>query len=157
MKRIIFCLLVLALCTLSLTPPARAGATTQTLHFSQTATQLMANPCNGEPVLLTIEATRVVHRTTTPNGNIHIHSTSNLHGDGVGLTTGVNYVLNSVATANFNNNGGGATNQTLWQDAVAVAQGNVPNFLFQQTEHFTVNANGDITVNFDKSFVKCQG
>ena len=154
-KMMEICLLALAMSALSMTPPARAQADSETFHFSQTSTQTRPNPCNGEPVVLTVEATLLIHRTIDSDGGFHFHATSNLHGDGVGQVTGANYRLNSVATSNFNSVG--ATNETLWQDAVAVAEGNVPNFLFQEIEHFTINANGDVTVDFENAFVKCQG
>jgi hypothetical protein len=62
--------------------------------------------------------------------------------------------LNAVATAH--NSEGGADNQTLWQDFVFNGQGAVPNFLVQLVEHFTINANGDLVVDFRKINTKCQ-
>ena len=147
------CAIVLGL--LTSVPVGHAQATTTTLHFNSTFTDIQPNPCNGEPVLLTVERSVVIHRTTDGQGGIHLHNTVNLHGDGVGLVTGADYRLNSVSTANTTITQG-ANTQTLWQDAVAIAQGSVPNFLFQQTEHITINANDEVTVVFDHPFFKCQ-
>lgn len=136
------------------TPRAFAQANPTTTHIHLTRSDVRPNPCNGEPVQLVAELDLVIHRNTG-SGGTHMHTTSNLHATGVGLVTGANYRLNSIATNNFNLNG--AINQTLWQDAVFVGQGNVPNFLFQETEHFTVSHNGDVIVDFDFEFVKCLG
>ena len=137
------------------TTRAFAQADTSTTHIHRTRTGVMPNPCNGEPVLLNLELDLVIHRTTSETGGTHRHTTSNLNGTGLGLVTGANYVLSSVATANTNL--AGAINQTLWQDAVLVGQGDVPNFLFQEIEHITINDNLDVTVDFENPFTKCLG
>lgn len=147
--------IMLGLSAVLATTRAFAQADNSTIHITQTLNTVRPNPCNGEPVQLQAELDLTIHRTTDASGGFHMHITSNIHGTGVGLVTGAEYRLNSVATSSFNTNG--ATNRTLWQDAVLVGQGNVPNFLFQETEHFTINANGDVTVDFEHEFTKCQG
>ena len=136
------------------TPRAFAQANPTTTHIHRNLSAVMPNPCNGEPVQLTAEQDLVIHRNTG-SGGTHMHITNNLHGTGVGLVTGATYNLNSVATANTNING--ALNQTLWQDAVLVGQGNVPNFLFQEVEHITINHNGEVVTDFTMEFTKCLG
>lgn len=147
-------IMVVLVATLA-TNRAFAQADSTTTHIHRTRTGVMPNPCSGEPVLLNLELDLVIHRTTTPTGGSHRHTTSNLNGTGVGLVTGANYILSSVATANTNL--AGAINQTLWQDAVFVGQGDVPNFLFQETEHITINDNLEVTVDFENPFTKCLG
>lgn len=157
MKKVITGMIVLALALtagLSATP-SLAQATTTTTHINRTLTDVRPNPCNGEPVLLEAKLKLTIHRTINDDGSTHLHITSNIHGTGLGLDSGAKYRLNSVATSSTNVVG--ATTQTLWQDAVLVAQGDVPNFLFQQTEHITINANGEVTTVFDHAFTKCQG
>ena len=147
-------IMVVLIATLA-TTRAFAQADSTTTHIHRTRTDVRPNPCTGEPVLLNVEADIVIHRTTSDTGGTHRHTTSNLHGTGVGLLTGATYVLNSVATSNTNF--AGAINQTLWQDAVFVGQGDVPNFLFQEVEHITINDNGEVVVNFETAFQKCLG
>ena len=156
MKKMITLMVVvmLGLIATLTTPRAFAQANPTTTHIHLTRTDVRPNPCNGEPVQLNAELDLVIHRNTG-SGGTHMHTTSNLHGTGVGLVTGAKYRLNSIATANFNFNG--AVNQTLWQDAVFVGQGQAPNFLFQETEHFTFNHNGELIVDFDFEFAKCLG
>lgn len=146
--------IMVAVATLA-TTRAFAQAESTTTHIHRTRSGVMPNPCNGEPVLLSLELDLVIHRTTSDTGGRHTHTTSNLNGTGVGLLTGANYVLSSVATANTNL--AGALNQTLWQDAVLVGQGDVPNFLFQEIEHITINDNGEVVVDFETPFQKCLG
>lgn len=134
--------------------PALAQATTTTTHITRTRTEVRANPCTGEPVLFEVELKLIIHRTTNPDGSTHVHLTSNLHGSGEGLETGAKYRLTAVAQQSTNVVG--ATTQTLHQNGIVTAQGNVPNFLFQEIEHITINANGDVTTNFVGVFTKCQ-
>jgi hypothetical protein len=154
-KMMILCLCACVLSMLAAVPVGHAQATNTTLHFNSTFTGTQINPCNGEPVLLVIDRSVVIHRTFDNAGGIHLHNTVNLHGDGVGLVTGADYRLNSISTAHTTITQG-ANNQTLWQDAVAIGKGDVPNFLFQETEHITINANDEVTVVFSHEFTKCQ-
>jgi hypothetical protein len=146
---------VVIMVALMATTPAFAQADPSTIHIHLSRSEVRANPCTGEPIQLNVELDLKIHRNTDGNGGTHMAVNSNLHGDGLGLVTGAKYRLNSVATSHFTFTG--AINQTLWQDAVLVGQGDVPNFLFQQTEHFTVNNNGEITTDFDHVFTKCLG
>jgi hypothetical protein len=138
---------------LIVTPTVLANA--DVLHV-QTRTKLAANllnPCNGEMVATEAEQFENITLVTNKKGT-HFSVVTNIHGTGTGLTTGAKYQLNAVATAH--NSEGGADNQTLWQDFVFNGQGAVPNFLVQLVEHFTINANGDLVVDFRKINTKCQ-
>jgi hypothetical protein len=156
MKKMITGVVVIMMVVATLaTTRAYAQADTSTVHIHRTRTGVMPNPCNGEPVQLTLELDILIHTTVSDTGGRHRHTTSNLSGTGLGLVTGADYVLSSVATANTNL--AGAINQTLWQDAVLVGKGDVPNFLFQEIEHITINDNLEVTVDFEKPFTKCLG
>jgi hypothetical protein len=138
---------------LIVTPTALAEASV--LHI-QTRTELAANllnPCNGEMVATEAEQVENITLVTNENGT-HFSVVTNIHGSGTGLTTGAKYQLSAVSTAHSSE--GGAENQTLWQDFVFNGQGDVPNFLVQLTEHFTINANGELVVDFRKLNTKCQ-
>jgi hypothetical protein len=138
---------------LIVTPAVLADATVQ---HSQTRTELAANllnPCNGEMVATEAEQLENITLVVSENG-VQFSIVTNIHGVGTGLTTGAKYQLSAVATAHVGE--GGAENQTLWQDFVFNGQGNVPNFLVQLTEHFTINANGELVVDFRQFTTKCQ-
>jgi hypothetical protein len=124
-----------------------------TTHTRTSLSANLLNPCNGEFVATQAEQLMVFHVTHDADGGLHVHVTTNIQGTGTGLTTGAKYQLSAVATANFNSNG--ATEQNLWQDFVFNGQGSVPNFLVQEEEHFTINANGDVTVDHEQFFTKC--
>ena len=138
---------------LIVTPTVLADA--DVLHV-QTRTQLSANlrnPCNGELVATEAEQLENITLVTNENG-LHFSIVTNIHGVGTGLTTGAKYQLSAVS--NGHNTEGSAENQTLWQDFVFSSQGDVPNFLVQLTEHFTINANGEVVVDFRNFSTKCQ-
>jgi len=123
----------------------------------QTRTELNANlrnPCNGEFVATEAEQLQNITQVTTPNG-VQFTIITNVHGVGTGLTTGVKYQLSAVSTAHTTDGNQGAENQTLWQDFVFTSQGDAPNFLVQVTEHFTINAGGEVVVDFRQFTPKC--
>jgi hypothetical protein len=133
-----------------------ASAQADVLHI-QTRTELAANllnPCNGEMVATEAEQFENITLVTNENGT-HFSIVTNIQGTGTGLTTGAKYQLSAVSNGH-NAEGSGADNQTLWQDFVFNGQGDVPNFLVQLTEHFTINSNGELVVDFRKLNTKCQ-
>jgi len=137
------------------TPTASAQA--DVIH-TQTRTELSANlrnPCNGEFVATEAEQLENITLVTTGNG-VQFTIITNIHGTGTGLTTGATYQLSAVSTAHQTDGNQGAENQTLWQDFVFSSQGDVPNFIVQLTEHFTVNAGGEPVVDFRQFTTKCQ-
>lgn len=137
---------------LIVTPTVLADA--NVIHI-QTRTELAANllnPCNGELVATAAEQLENITLVINDNGT-QFSIVTNIHGTGTGLTTGAKYQLSAVATAH--NAEGGAENQTLWQDFVFTSQGDAPNFLVQLTEHFSINANGEVVVDFRKFTPKC--
>jgi len=146
--------LLIAIAGLLIATPT-VSAQADVLHI-QTRTELSAtlrNPCNGEFVATEAVQLENITLVTTENGT-QFSIVTNIHGTGTGLTTGAQYQLSAVATAH--NADGGADNQTLWQDFVFVSQGgDVPNFLVQLTEHFTINANGEVVVDFRNFTPKC--
>jgi hypothetical protein len=118
-------------------------------------TAVLRNPCNGEFVATEARQLENITLVETPNGT-QLTIITNIHGVGTGLTTGAKYQLSAVSTAHQTDGNQGAENQTLWQDFVFSAQGDVPNFLVQVTEHFTINANHEVVVDFVNFTPKCQ-
>ena len=137
------------------TPTASAQA--DVIHI-QNRTELTANlrnPCNGEFVATEAEQLENITLVNTGNG-VQLTVITNIHGTGTGLTTGAKYQLSAVSTAHQTDGNQGAENQTLWQDFVFTSQGgDVPNFMVQVTEHFTINAGGEVVVDFSNFTPKC--
>jgi hypothetical protein len=152
MKKVVISGLLLVLSLLIVAPSASAQADVGTILTHTSLTANLRNPCNGEFVATEADQFDIRHQTTTPGG-VHFHLTTEIQGVGIGLTTGAKYQLSAVSTANINFQG--ASEQTLWQDFVFSAQGDVPNFLVQLVRHFTIDANGDLVVKFTDRFTKC--
>ena len=134
-----------------------ASAQADVIHI-QTRTEMSANlrnPCNGEFVATEADQLQNITRVTTQNG-IQFSIVTNIHGTGTGLTTGAKYQLSAVATAHQTDGNQGAENQTLWQDFIFASQGDAPNFIVQLTEHFTINAGGELVVDFRQFTPRCQ-
>ena len=137
------------------TPAVLADANVIHVQHRTQLAAILPNPCNGEPVATQAEQFENITLVTTDNGT-QLTVITNIHGTGTGLVTGAKYQLSAVSTAHLADGNQGAENQTLWQDFVFSSQGDVPNFLVQVTEHFTINAGGEVTVDFSNFTPKCQ-
>jgi hypothetical protein len=76
---------------------------------------------------------------------------------GVGETTGVKYQATGITQESFKNSfRNGQANDTFVNNFRIIGQGPGNNFLVHETEHFTINANGSVTVFHDNFNVVCQ-
>lgn len=76
---------------------------------------------------------------------------------GVGETTGNKYHATGIARESFKNSfRNGQANDTFVNNFSIIGQGPGNNFLVHETEHFTINANGSVTVFHDNFSVVCQ-
>ena len=86
------------------------------------------------------------------------NSTSKFHinakGIGVGQTSGAVYQWNDAINESLNLSKGG--NYTFTQTLLIVGQGKAPNFKGHLTYHITVNANGDVTTEFENLKIDCK-
>jgi hypothetical protein len=109
------------------------------------------DPCTGEIVDLAGTAHTVLELTLGDNrGSLMFHS--NAHESGVGETSGASYTL----LENFSDHiegsfvNGQFTQTTVARNLRLVTAGGGNNlFEFDDTFHVTVNANGDVSVEFD--------
>jgi hypothetical protein len=134
--------LVAALLTFSM--PAKAENTTNvTYSFSGT----YVDACSGD--IITYTGTEHDVFDTTVNGNtVHMVEHSNEHIAGTGSPSGASYVGN--ATGNYEENFNLTSPQgefDITDVLTAIGQGGAPNQKLMMTQHLTVNANGDVTVN----------
>jgi hypothetical protein len=106
---------------------------------------LTAQACNGEIVDITGEVHHVVTLTTTPGGSMNVSDNIQVHGTGVGQTTGVTYHLREVG--NFNTRVVGLPPQsfTFVDTGGLLAQGGAESFRFKIHFHITVNADEEVT------------
>jgi hypothetical protein len=106
---------------------------------------LTTQACNGELVDVVSEVHHVVTLTRTPGGRIILNDIIQVHGTGVGQTTGATYHLREVG--NFNTRIVGPLPQsfTFVDTGGLLGQSGAESFRFKIHFHVTVNANEDIT------------
>jgi hypothetical protein len=152
-------LAVVVLGGLATVTAAQAANTTITnTSFSVSFSEFV--PCANGGAGETVDFTGTVHSLlrTTINGNRFSQTfEGNYQGvTGTGETTGDTYVGNGAEHQTFN---GSLTNGqftgTFTTHVNFIGKGSAPNLTFSEVAHITVNANGDVTVNFDNFSVDC--
>jgi hypothetical protein len=94
---------------------------------------------------------------TTNNNATHIHSHANSQNiSGIGLIDGSRYTLVIVNNGEFNFNGVPPLELQSSSDSDLISQGSTPNLHVRLISHMTVNANGDVTVEFLKGSIVCK-
>ena len=139
---------------------AQAGNTTVTnVTFAVDLVEFV--PCAAGGAGEVVELTGDIHEVarTTINGN---HFSMTFHDNlqslsGTGLTTGDKYQATGSATLTFNGNfNNGQFEDTFAGSFDVIGQGPDNNLLFREVQHITVNANGGVTVSFDRSSLDCR-
>lgn len=136
----------------------RAATTTTTNEFISPFGFDTMGECGLEIVSFSGILHAVAHTTITSTGGIHsfVHFGPVGGVTGVGLSSGVKYALPGMAHGNVNVNGAGAAaTETFINNFQIIGQGRLPNRNFEVTFHITVNANGEVTVAFDRVREKC--
>jgi hypothetical protein len=150
--------------TAPLAPPLasvsnRGATTTTTNEFITPFGFDTQGECGLEIVSFSGILHAVAHTTITSTGGIHsfVHFGPVGGVRAVGLTSGALYVVPGMLHDNVNVNGtGAAATETFVNNFQIIGQGGLPNRNFQVTFHITVNANGEITVVFDRVREKCR-
>ena len=143
-RRIAVSVLTFAAALLILSIPARAA---NTANVTTPISGLFTDACSGDILSFTGTAHDVM--STTVNGNtVHFVLHANIHITATGSPSGASYVgdqsLNE--TENFNLTSP-QEELDLTNILTAISQGSTPNLLILETDHLTVNANGNVTVN----------
>ncbi len=132
--------------------PQLAVTSTGWLEFNFTSN----DNCNGELVDWTTLRKFVFTTTFDAAGGGHVGVHRTWRGTGVGQVTGTAYILNwpneiqqSFSAVPF------TATQRIANNLVT--KGNRDNRIFSLTRHITVNANGEVTVDFSKLTLTCQG
>jgi hypothetical protein len=130
-----------------------AQAQHQTFELHQTLNFIAENTCNGEFVAVTADRDLEIKLTLDANGRTHGHQHINLHGTGVGLTTGASYIIKQVSHASFNFVG--ASTEILTQSISVNGKGSTPGFNIHEVQKLTINANGEITAEVSHVRADC--
>jgi hypothetical protein len=151
-------LVVLAVAAFTLvTSPARVQSSNRfSSRTCEESTDIVNNSCTGEAILVQAETCTSLVITQDQAGGFHLQIHQETHGTGVGITSGNEYVINDVANQELNTKSL-QLEENVVEDSLLISQGPAPNEIVRLSTHFTVNANGDITV-FRTSFeIECKG
>lgn len=146
----------LALFALTLPTPTRAA---NVVNVSFPVDIFVFIPCAnggaGEVVHLSGNLHEVINMTFDNAGGVHVKDHFQPQGiSGVGLTTGDKYQATGVTQDEFNAKVG--FEHTFINNFRIIGQGPGNNLLVHETAHITINANGDVTANFDHFSVDCK-
>lgn len=155
-------LLVSLFAVLAGAAPAQAAARTVTTIIRVPVDMSLFVPCAnggaGEVVTFTGTIFSVTHVTFDDAGGFHVDSHESEQGvAGVGATTGDRYQSIFVNLFNYNQ-ASDSLPLTSSQELVyhVIGQGPGNDALIRITNHTTINANGTVTVAFDRLTVECQ-
>jgi hypothetical protein len=157
-KRLAILGIVLAALTLALVLPAQAAITNnESVPYDAVVFVPCANGGLGEDVHLTGYLHMTNSVTNDGHGGFHVTWQTNPQGvTGVGLTTGDKYQGTGVTRSNTNAKPPFPYETTFVNNFRIIGQGPGNNFLVHQVMHMTVDANGNVVVNFDKSSTECK-
>ena len=118
-------------------------------------------PCAAGGAGETVDLTGPLHTliTFTINGN-NVSGFFHFQPQGIsgtGETTGAKYQATGVTQESFKNSlQNGQANETFVNNFRIIGQGPGNNFLVHETLHFTINANGAVTVSHDNFSADCK-
>jgi len=128
MRKITTCLLTLVLLLPALARDRSAGERDcTTRRFVNDATELLISDCIGETVSVTLTSKSRITQCFDENGHETTTVHFELHGTGVGLTSGNRYVLNQVSKSSSVFTLFCGLNLTAFTHSVLVSQGTLPN------------------------------
>ena len=151
-------LLALAL----LAKPTQAQAQTENFNERIPLTIITTNECTAEAI--SVEGTVHVVGTTTQDaaGNLHVQGHTNFVGEGVGITSGAEYIVREVQTThgNVHDFEGDQAPATFTQPYTlhVIRKGSATpedDFLIHTLFHITVNANGEVTAEVVEESFEC--
>jgi hypothetical protein len=97
----------------------------------------------------------VAHNTIDANGGFHLKLQLHIKGQGVGVDSGDKYVYNDLSNEHFNSTG--PFNETFTSTFKIIRQGSDTADDLNATAlfHITVNANGEVTTEFERFEDEC--
>ena len=157
MKRISFVLGLAVLMAVVIAGPVSAQAVTETNKQTFTLSNVLDDCQGGEETIVVESIARfVTHSTTDAQGGIHEFLTLSLHG-----VTATDANGETVHFVNHTYEGGNVfavpSNLTVSNTSRIISSGPSDNMLLTTSLHFTVNANGEVTVNTFEFTRECRG
>jgi hypothetical protein len=138
--------------------PAFAQSTHSTDRFTEDFDLVVpaSEGCTGEDVHVYGPIDVTVQTTTDAKGNTHLVTHYTPHLTAVGLTSGTRYLaVGPTQIVSFDAAGPSVFN--VANIIITVAPGSGDNFVLTEVVHVTLNANGQVTVEFDRINVACRG
>jgi hypothetical protein len=151
-------LLGVTLGTLAVAGAASAGGppiVDTTVTRNNTSVQPDTNPCTGAPAINSASGQETFHITAFADGTIHV--TFAIHSDFLIDTidpAGVDFSGHEADHSSFSGTNGAATTAVTFTPVLTGTDGT--RLVGHEVGHFTVTANGDVTVSFD-SFTQVRG
>jgi hypothetical protein len=137
-----------------LTPTTAAYSAGSHTRFVEPFTEQLVNPCNGELVSFSGEATNQVNDVD----GLHSEFLTRASGTGIGQESGASYAYTLVGSFNFNTPDNTTPQFTVAEDANARMISNVPGLTF--TAHFQFRGvtlpSGEFKVSRDVNRVECK-
>lgn len=132
------------------------GPVTSTQHLHGTYTATDFNPCNGDPVDITNDANQVLHNTYWPDtGDVRSTFTEEDKVVAVDQVSGVVLTGHNQVWGDFHVNSKNGASQSGFTSTLQVKGSDGSTISYHENGHFTVNANGVVTVNFDRPTLTC--
>lgn len=110
------------------------------------------NPCTGHPIPLTVDGNSVSHITFFPDSD-EVWATFTETGKFTGVDGAVTYSGHFTIWDNFNLNERNSNRTFTFSVRAFGSDGSL--IVGHETLHFTLNANGEVTVSFDKASYTC--
>jgi hypothetical protein len=144
-RRVVSFLAITFLLALNSSAAAQAMSTTTstTSPFGGT----IGGTCQQEVISISGQTHATFHTTINAQGDSNLVIHINVHGGGVGETTGTRYEFNQSTNQVFNRHGSGALEFTSMDFIRVIAAGNQPDddFFLRSQIHVTLNAQGEVT------------
>ena len=140
--------------------PAGAQPAVDRLTIPIEQIEIVTNACTGEDVQVSFSGFLSLHVVFGDNVAVEQVQT-NLHGSGIGLSSGSTYLLNAHEAAAENFRGvvdpSGAVVLTDVQTLDLVSQSSAPDLVGTAKVHVTINANGTATLDSTELTTACHG
>ena len=144
MKKLKILLLALSLIVPALMAPASASAEV-VLNQREPFTLILTDSCTGEVVTVTGEIHRVIRSRVGNDGTAHLDIHVDSHGEGIGNTSGKQYVWNDSSDASTNNPVGCEFLHSFVRYARLISKGHDTNLMLRITFSFSYDADCVLT------------
>ena len=144
MKKLKILLLALSLIVPALMAPASASAEV-VLNQRDAFTLILSDSCTGEVVTVTGEIHRVIRSRVGNDGTTHLDIHVDSHGEGIGNSSGKQYVWNDSSDASTNNPVGCEFLHSFVRYARLISKGHETNRMLRITFSFSYDADCVLT------------